>query len=60
MPLGGEIICDMLLWLPSRIALRAILILKELAEHSKEGTYVLHVQHPFTTASSNITHHNIL
>ena len=59
-PLGGEIICDMLLWLPSRIALRAILILKELAEHSKEGTYVLHVQHPFTTASSNITHHNIL
>ena len=42
-PLGGEIICDMLLWLPSRIALRAILILKELAECSKEGMYILHV-----------------
>jgi hypothetical protein len=45
-PLGGEIICDMLLWLPSRIALRSILILKELAECSKEGTYVLYVRHP--------------
>jgi hypothetical protein len=60
-PLGGEIICDMLLWLPSRIALRAILILKELAECSKEGIYVLYElygqnigrQHPNTTHNDN-------
>jgi hypothetical protein len=53
-PLGGEIICDMLLWLPSRVALRAILILKELVECSKEGTYVLYAlykQHPSITVS---------